>query len=179
VASSRVHKRCVGSDELLSYLRRRHTIMATGTSSHSSEPPEPVCEMLHPSWSAPPPLGAALVRVAVDVGGTVFVRVGVAVFGSGVLVGVAVLLGVGVAVAVTAGVGAGAQMPSTQTRSGGVGQGFSVLQVTMVQAPGGVTQMPCGQSASVVHPGSAVQVPVPSTLTHTESAGQSLWSLHS
>jgi len=168
--------------ELMGYLRRRHTTMAAGTSSHNSEPPEPGCEMLHPSWSAPPPLGAALVLVAVDVGGTVFVRVGVAVFG-GVLVGVAVLLGVGVgvgvAVAVTAGVGAGAQIPSTQTRSGGVGQGFSVLQVTMVQAPGGVTQMPCGQSASLVHPGSAVQVPVSSTFLHTESAGQSLWSLHS
>jgi hypothetical protein len=188
------------------YLRRRYTMRATGTSNHSSAPPEgappkPVCDMLHPSVStelgvSPGGVGLGKGSVAVAVGVGVAGAVGVAVFvgvrvnvgvlvgvgvsgggGVGVSVGSGVGVSVGVGVSLGAGVGAGAQMPSTQTRSGGVGQGSSTLQGTMVQAPGGFTQMPSGQSASVVHPGNAWQVPTSSVMTHTESSGQSVCSV--
>lgn len=132
-ASSRVQSGCLLPK---GYLRRRYTRRAAGTSSHSSAPPGPGCDMLHPSSSAvepgagTPPVFVALgtgegvlvaFGVAVAVGVGVFVGtadavgVGVSVGGGIVAVSVGVEVGVSVGVSVSLGVGAGAQMPSTQT----------------------------------------------------------------
>ena len=142
--------------------------------------------MLHPPLSTE--LGTGTTLVALGTGEAVLVAFGVAVavgvlVGTADAVGVAVLGGVGVevgvfvGVAVSVGVGAGAQMPSTQTRSGGVGQGVSLLQGTTwhrsrKQIAGGVQSV-----SSPVHVGGTHTLS-----THTRGGGHSvslqLWILH-
>lgn len=87
------------------YLRRRYTRRAAGTSSHSSAPPVPGCDMLHPSLSAVEPgAGTTLVFVALGTGEAVLVGFGVAV-AVGCAVGVGVSVGSGVLVGVSLGGG--------------------------------------------------------------------------